>query len=437
MSQNDSNVRLADIRHIRIFYDPQYYAGHPNRGGIWNFGHGEIVVAHLLKRVNYAKGEGINHDYSRGGVMMHRSLDNGETWPESERGWIWNNDRPVEEVRSWLFDEPKNRAEIALADPNAIIHFGQTWGTAGDRVPGVSRHKPAGSKPGMWIDPILAQDEKGEPVHRLFSFSLRSKDKGRTWENKPTLIAPPPYQENNTAANLGYVRFANGVLGIAATAGNYRNHLIEICFYVSYDDGLNWDCVSRIAGDPEMHYGYTYAGLHLLPDGRLMCCLHRKMMGTNSNVGNYPCVAFSDDGGMRWTEPQYIVRPDRCPWPSLRPRGRFELPLANLIKPGPPQFSNSPAYRSPAGLVTRHGRIVVVFARRKPPYGIGGVVSDDLGQTWSDEFILRDDGCHDDCGYPVITELEDGRIFTAYYLTLADDYGGVRHIAGTFFRFEK
>ena len=82
------------------------------------------------------------------------------------------------------------------------------------------------------------------------------------------------------------------------------------------------------------------------------------------------------------------------------------------------------------------GRIVVLFARRKPPTGIGLIVSEDEGATWSAEAIVRDDGSGSDLGYPVATQLDDGRIFTAYYF-MEDDgngFGGTRHIAGSFFR---
>ena len=46
-------VEIRDLRHVRIFHDPDLYAGHPNRGGIWNFGDGEIVVAHRVKGIDY------------------------------------------------------------------------------------------------------------------------------------------------------------------------------------------------------------------------------------------------------------------------------------------------------------------------------------------------------------------------------------------------
>ena len=63
--------------------------------------------------------------------------------------------------------------------------------------------------------------------------------------------------------------------------------------------------------------------------------------------------------------------------------------------------------------------------------------------------ILRDDASvfhttkaqgqttdYSDIGYPVATQLDDGRVFVAYYYMIADgnNFGGSRFIAGTSFR---
>ena len=85
-----------------------------------------------------------------------------------------------------------------------------------------------------------------------------------------------------------------------------------------------------------------------------------------------------------------------------------------------------------------------MFARRSVggPRGILGVASDDLGETWSREFVLRGDSYTWDCGYPVMTELSNGRLFTAYYITAHDggepvpEYAVVRQVDGTFFRLD-
>ena len=81
------------------------------------------------------------------------------------------------------------------------------------------------------------------------------------------------------------------------------------------------------------------------------------------------------------------------------------------------------------------GRTLVLFARRKIPRSIGMIISEDDGATWSDEQILRADVPITDLGYPVATEVEPGRVFTAYYFTMADGngFGGTRYIAGSTF----
>ena len=69
-----------------------------------------------------------------------------------------------------------------------------------------------------------------------------------------------------------------------------------------------------------------------------------------------------------------------------------------------------------------------------------GVVSEDLGETWSEEFVVRGDGYSYDLGYQVLTELSDGRIFVANWFCAKEQDEPIeevqidRHIAGTFFR---
>ena len=51
--------------------------------------------------------------------------------------------------------------------------------------------------------------------------------------------------------------------------------------------------------------------------------------------------------------------------------------------------------------------------------------------------MVRDDGEYGpDLGYPVATELDDGRVFTAYYFVEDDGnaFGGTRHITASSFR---
>ena len=131
-------------------------------------------------------------------------------------------------------------------------------------------------------------------------------------------------------------------------------------------------------------------------------------------------VSFSDDEGNSWSDPLPIVGKGRGCWKNPKPPGR----------------SGGAAYRSPWPVLLEDGRILVMFARRRMPMGIGGVISSDGGKTWSHEFALRDDGVGGDLGYPVTCQFEDGRVFTAYYYTMPDGnkFDGTRYLAGSFFR---
>jgi hypothetical protein len=95
--------------------------------------------------------------------------------------------------------------------------------------------------------------------------------------------------------------------------------------------------------------------------------------------------ASESDNCFSWSEPRMIASNVHEPWP----------------------------------LRLRDGRIVVVFARRQQPAGLGVIVSGDDGRSWSEPTMIAGD-----VGGPVATELDDGRIFAAY---------GTRFIAGSFF----
>jgi hypothetical protein len=249
----------------------------------------------------------------------------------------------------------------------------------------------------------------------MVAFGLRSDDKGRTWEEVPTLILPPPGCYSATPDNTPMVRLPDGTwLFPMRVFGGWDG----VALYASTDNGLSWQFRTRICQP------HDYPALVLLKGGRLQCY-------------NYPLgLCFSDDGGKTWSERRPIVVPGPSPWADDDPF--YREPLAR---------------RSPTPLLLRDGRILVLFARRigsgPGSLGMGGVVSEDEGRTWSPDFILRADAspsatttaagarcAYADIGYPLLTQFDDGRIFAAYYYIVADGnaFGGSRFIAGSFFR---
>jgi hypothetical protein len=333
----------------------------------------------------------VRHDefgyHSRSVALLQRSLDHGETWPEKLEVVLWPEAAPIEERRRILFPENPIREEMDMSRPESVFYFGRTW----------------------------SGEEQPDGSHHMLCFALRSTDKGQTWEDVPAIVRPPNHLVTVHKDGHPVIRMPDGSF-LGAMSGGGGDVPGQVLLYGSDDDGMTWEYLSEIARDPTGGGRPTYAGLLLLPSGRLLgFMLHL------GGYGHFLGMNHSDDGGYSWSPVKPIVRWGHSPWRARR-------------RPG--QYGRGVFYRSPWPMLLRDGRILVLFARRKAPLGIGGVVSEDEGQTWSQEFVLRDDANGTDLGYPVATELDDGRIFTAYYFTLDDGnkFGGSRFIGGSFFR---
>ncbi|MEW5978473.1 MAG: sialidase family protein [Acidobacteriota bacterium] len=382
------NRSVKDIEHVHVHGNRLTYCGHPRQCGLFYFGNGELVVMHNHAPCAYEKRSDVQHDFggyhSRSMVLLQRSMDGGRTWPGENDVEVWNEAASLENRREFLLSGLTSpRSRIDLAQPNSIVFFPRTF-------------------LGPW--------RYGAP--QMVAFALRSSDKGKTWEQTPTLIVPPPGCYSASPDNAPIVRLPDGTWLFPNRTFGGRN---GVSLYASTDNGLSWEFRTHIC---EPH---GYPALLLLKSGRLQCY-------------NYPLgMCYSDDGGRTWSERKLILPASPSPWAQDDPVYHEEL-----------------AHRSPTPILLKDGRIVVLFARRiSPGMGMGGMVSEDGGATWGPDFILRNDAAtyqpttirgkrHDysDIGYPLAAELEDGRIFTAYYYMLNDGngFGGSRFIAGTFFR---
>ena len=384
---------LAEVEHMLVDYARDRYAGHPRQGGIFNFGGGEIAVIYNRAPCAYRHRNDVRHGYNgyhgRAQIILARSFDNGATWDRANDVVIFDESAPVEERRAFVRQIEANpgidRDWIDLTAPETAIFFGRT--NAGEGL-----------------------------LPALLCYALRSPDRGRTWEAVPTPVQPTAGHGMVHKDGHPLIQMPDGTQLAAMTAGLPTGGVV---LYGTDDNGLCWEPLARICDDPTGDGRPTYAGLLLLPSGRLQCYT-LNIDGLRDAIQ----MNYSDDGGYSWSQPKPIVRWGRSPW-ARRARERRSL-LSGTSK----------HYRSPWPMQLADRRILVLFARRKTPRGIGLIVSNDEGETWSDEQILRDDGPTTDMGYPVATEVEPGRIFTAYYFTMNDGngFGGTRYIAGSTFR---
>jgi hypothetical protein len=292
---------------------------------------------------------------------------------------------PLGKKVEFFAQDPARRSRLDMSRPDAMFFIGFT---------SLSVRDPKTRKP------VKTSKFSG-------AFQIRSVDRGRTWESVPLVLDSWGYPPVVALPDGSYAR-------------NFGSNRVFLS--VSKDQGMSWNRVSEIAQDATGVRRFTYSGLLALPSGRLQCYV-LTFEGCQAL-----CVTESDDG-LRWTPLRPIVRYGRGPW-TARPW----TPQTYALRTAYGGWDQR--YRSPWPLRLRDGRIVILFARREYPPSIAAITSEDNGKTWSDEAIVRDDAEGSDIGYPVATELEDGRIFTAYYFQRRDGngFGGTRFIAGSFFR---
>jgi len=386
--------RLRSVEHVRICYAKDTICHWPRFGGIWYWPEDdEILLGHIHSHSEYKdpqdKAHGEHGIWRRATNRFQRSRDGGQTWGEPFD--LYDHRRHLEEQWEWLGldrftrkpirrNDEVERPAIDMTKPDSILFLGTAW---------------AG----------LPRIRNGKVYHDRVIWGLRSADRGRTWEKHPIIIQPHFTDSGLVHANASLVLPDGRMLMWLTTVlqGHFTYKSVPQ-LYMSTDQGVTWHFVSNIVYDMDTYEQASYPHLLLLPSGRLFCSLGRWIEPASVR---WTAVTYSDDLGATWAPPRRIDRWSVSPFP----------------------------------LRLRDGRLLIVYiVRCQPPMRMCCIVSEDEGETWSDEIVLRDDSppvSDRDGGYPVAVELTDGRIFTAYYWQVEEHDlpwpGGRKHIAGTFF----
>ncbi len=246
---------ISNVAHVTIGGGPELVCHWPRQGGLYRWGD-EMLVGYVEAPCDYTDqgttGHGQDGIWNRGYVRLRRSIDGGATWFDA--GKLFDNALPVEEQRRILMldeyrgHEGPRREGIDVSSPDATLMMGRAWC-------GEARKTTDG-------------DEKRANVVYCF----RSSDRGRTWEDTPSIVWPNHTQTvvelaNNTM-KLGGSSVMCWVVGSDGIEGISTGRLYAPQLFLSEDNGESWHFYGEICSDPSGRIAYSYPQVIVLRSGR-------------------------------------------------------------------------------------------------------------------------------------------------------------------------
>jgi hypothetical protein len=227
-----------------------------------------------------------------------------------------------------------------------------------------------------------------------------STDRCHTWEGPWHL---PNFGLAGIEARTDYLVSGSNECMLFLTAskptGGEGDHVF--CAHTT-DGGATFHYLARISGNYGSGFAIMPASVRLSASHLLVAVRCRGEAGSFQSTQHWIDLYASEDGGATW---RYVNRP-------APDTGRGGNP--------------------PAMILLRDGRVCLTYGYRAAPYGLRARLSEDGGQTWGNEIVLRDDGGNHDIGYPRTVQRADGTIVTVYYYN--DHPDRERYIAATLWK---
>lgn len=314
-------------------------------------------------------------------------------WPANNGIWIWGDEVVVgytfgyhKETGGHPIDRDRPQGPMQARS----LDGGETWTieTPSYMVgEGQEREIQPFKKPGNFTHPdFAARFRNGK-----FYFS---HDRAKTWDGP---FALPDFGRPELLARTDYIVHGKRDLTAFIAAAKDGGNEGWPCAIRTKDGGKTWNLVGWIGPKPPEGYGYAIMPSTVqLKSGAYFSMIRRG--------------AVFDGVKQWWIEP-YLSPDEGATWYKL------EKPVINNAG-------------NPAAMIRLNdGRIALTYGWRTAPYGIRGRISEDEGQTWGNEFILRSDGGGWDLGYPRTVQRSDGKCLTIYYFN--DGKRKERHIVCT------
>ena len=225
----------------------------------------------------------------------------------------------------------------------------------------------------------------GAGISRFFY----SYDRGHTWAGPFRL---PNFGAPGIAARTDYIVNGENDSMLFLTAAKANGEEGRLLCVRTTDGGKTWKLVSWIGAEPK--------GFEIMPASVRLSETDILVAGRNR------------EGPRRWIS-AYLSKDNGETWE------RLDDPV-----------DDSGIGNPPAMIKLKDGRICLIYGFRGEPYSIRARLSSDGGQTWSDDYVLRDDGASRDIGYPRVVQRPDGKVVAVYYFT-DPETGPERYIGAT------
>jgi hypothetical protein len=329
-------------------------------------------------------------------VAVYKEAGRFAGWPANHGMWAWGDEILVGFEAGYFQDREQGHAidysrpaEHVLA---RSLDGGVTWSIErpeGLRPPpsikiagvpaGEGGREPTECPGGLdFTAPGFALTARMASIHVGPSRYYYTSDRGKTWEGPCTL---PNFGQQGIAARTDYLIDGPQAMTMFLTAAKSDGREGRVICVRTKDGAKTWEFVGFVHPEPEGNeFGIMPSSVRLSPTSIVTAVRARRWID----------LYRSDDNGQTW---RHVGRP-------VPDTGRGNPP--SLVK-------------------TKDNRLVLTYGYRAEPYGIRARVSQDNGETWSDDIVLRRDGGNWDLGYTRTVQRPDGQFVTVYYYNEAKD----------------